>query len=88
MLHAMPGYLDNGTGTVIKYKNRLEADIVTTKAKESVKYSLATHAAEKMTPSRKAVRLCEKIAEGHISGDSAVEQIKHSYGIKSGHPNV
>jgi hypothetical protein len=57
-------------------------------AKESVKYSLATHAAEKMTPSRKAVRLCEKIAEGRISGDSAVEQIKRSYGIESRHPNA
>ena len=61
---------------------------MTQKAKESVKYSLATHAAEKMTPSRKAVRLCEKIAEGRITGDSAVEQIKRSYGIESRHPNA
>ncbi|WP_312159656.1 hypothetical protein [Oscillibacter sp.] len=61
---------------------------MTQKAKDSVKYSLATHAAEKMAPSHKAVRLCEKIAEGRISGDSAVEQIKRSYGIESRHPNA
>ncbi|NMA25281.1 MAG: antitoxin VbhA family protein [Clostridiales bacterium] len=61
---------------------------MTHKAKESVKYSLATHAAEKMTPSRKAVRLCEKIAEGRITGDSAVEQIKRSYGIDRKRPNA
>ncbi len=58
---------------------------MTQEAKESVKYSLATHAAEKMKPSRMAVRLCEKIAEGRITGDSAVEQIKHSYGIDNRH---
>lgn len=59
---------------------------MTPKAKESLKYTLATLAVEKVTPSRKAIRLCEKIAEGHISGDSAVEQIKRSYGIESRHP--
>ena len=58
------------------------------KAKESVKYSLATHAAEKMTPSCKAVRLCEKIADGRISADSAVKQIKCSYGIGGTRPNA
>lgn len=61
---------------------------MTPEAKESVKFSLATHAAEKMAPSRKAVRLCEEIAEGRISGDSAVEQIKRSYGIESRYPNA
>ena len=55
---------------------------MTQKAQDSVKYTLATHAAEKLTPSREAVRLCEQIAEGHISGDKAVEQLKRSYGIE------
>lgn len=60
-----------------------ETDAMTQKAKDSVKYSLGTLAAEKMVPSRKAIRLCEKIADGRISGNDAVEQIKRSYGIEN-----
>lgn len=40
---------------------------MTPKAKESLKYTLATLAIEKVTPSRRTVRLCEKITEGRIS---------------------
>lgn len=58
---------------------------MTPKAKQSLKYTLATLAVEKVAPSRKAVRLCEEIAEGRISADSAVEQIKRYYGIESRH---
>lgn len=61
---------------------------MTPKAKESVKYSLSTLAAEKMIPSREAIRLCEKIAEGRISGNDAVEQIKRNYGIQKRSPHV
>jgi len=53
---------------------------MTPKAKESLKYTLAV---EKVTPSRKVVRLCEKISEGRISADNAVKQIKRYYGIES-----
>ena len=55
---------------------------MTQKVATTLKYVMATHAAEKMIPSHKAVRLCKKIADGRISGDYAVEQIKHSYGLK------
>lgn len=58
---------------------------MTPKAKKSLKYTLATLAVEKVTPSRKAVCLCEEIAEGRISADSAVEQIKCYYGIEGRH---
>ena len=49
---------------------------MTKKAERNLKYTLATHAAEHMMPSRKAISLCEKIANGQISGDMAVEEIK------------
>lgn len=55
---------------------------MTQKAEANLKYVIATHAAEQMTPSRRAIGLCEEIAEGRISGDYAVEQIKRSYGLK------
>lgn len=56
---------------------------MTVKAKEAVNYTLATHAAERLTLSREAVRLCEKIADGHMTADSAVAQLKRSYAVES-----
>lgn len=41
-----------------------------------------------MTPSRKAISLCENIAGGHISGDMAAEEIKRYYGMESRHQHV
>lgn len=61
---------------------------MTKKAQANVQYTLATHAAERLTPSREAISLCEKIADGHISGDFAVEQIKRRYGIEGRRSNV
>ncbi len=58
---------------------------MTQKAKDHVQYSIATHTAEKMAPSREAIHLCEKITNGQISGNEAVEPIKRSYGIESRH---
>ena len=46
------------------------------KARANIEYTIATHAAEKMSISKEAVSLCEKIADGRITGDAAVEQIK------------
>ena len=57
--------------------------MMTKLAKANVEYTVATHAAEKMNLSREAVSLCEKIADGRISGDAAVEQIKRLYGVES-----
>ena len=56
---------------------------MTRKAERNLKYTLATLAAEHMMPSRKAISLCEKIANGQISGDMAVEEIKRYYGVES-----
>lgn len=56
---------------------------MTQRAESNLKYTLATHAAEKMTPSSNAIRLCEQIADGKISADRAVEQIMRDYGIES-----
>lgn len=56
--------------------------------KETVRYTLATHAAEKMKHSREAVRMCAEIAEGRLSGDSAVEQIKRLYVLESRETDV
>lgn len=56
---------------------------MTKKAERNLKYTLATHAAEHMMPSRKAISLCEKIANGQISGDMAAEEIKRYYRAES-----
>lgn len=61
---------------------------MTKKAQANVKYVLATHAAERMIPSREAITLCSKIADGRISGDMAAEQIKRRYGVESRRPNA
>lgn len=61
---------------------------MTQKAKANVKYTIATHAAEKITLPREAITLCEKIADGHISGDTAVAEILRRYGVESRRANV
>lgn len=61
---------------------------MTKKAERIIRYTLATHAAEKMSPSKEAVNICEKVANGHMTGDQAVEQIKRMYGIESRQPYV
>ena len=53
------------------------------KTAENVKYSVSTHAIEKLTPSREAMRICERVADGQLSGDKAVELIKRNYGLES-----
>ena len=61
---------------------------MTKRAERNLRYTLATHAAERMAPSRKAISLCEKIADGHISGDMAIEEIKRHYGVESRYHHV
>lgn len=55
---------------------------MTEKQKESIKYTLATCAAESLIPSKEALKLCQKIASGKLSGEKAVNEIKKQYGIK------
>lgn len=57
---------------------------MTERAAAAVNYTIATSAAEQVELSQEALRLCGEIAEGRISGDHAVEQLLHSYGIESG----
>ena len=61
---------------------------MTQKAQKNVNYTLSTHAAEHMTPSQKALFLCEEIADGRISGNAAVKELLRHYGIESRSPNV
>ena len=61
---------------------------MTKKAHENVQYTLATHAAERMVPSEEAVSFCERIDDGHMTGDQAVAQIKRMYGIEAGCKNA
>ena len=56
---------------------------MTKKAEENIRYTLATHAAEKLSPSKEAVSICEKIANGSMTGDQAVKQLLQMYGIES-----
>lgn len=55
---------------------------------ENLKYSIATHAVEKLMPSQEAIRICKRVAEGRISGDKAVEQIKRNYGLDGRQSNA
>ncbi len=56
---------------------------MTKKAETAIQYTIATHAAERMTPSKEAVYLCEQIIYGRITADYAVEEIKRKYGVKT-----
>lgn len=58
------------------------------KAEVSLRYTLATHAAEQLSPSDTAISLCAKIAENAISCDDAVALIKQMYGVERQLENV
>jgi len=60
---------------------------MTQKARGNVKYTIATHDAEKITLPREVITLCAKIADGHISGDTAVAEILRCHGIKRNRPH-
>ena len=51
--------------------------------RKEVAYTLATHAAENLRPSREAVRYCEQISAGRVSADQAVENLLARYGFRS-----
>ena len=61
---------------------------MTRKARANVEYTIATHAAEKITLSREAISLCERIADGRISGDAAVAEILRRHGVESRRANI
>lgn len=79
-------------GRTDKIANKFAYDIIRTKQaptslskQKNLRYTLATHAAEHMMPSRKAISLCKKIINGQTSSDMAVEEIKRDYGAESGY---
>lgn len=49
--------------------------------KDNLEYSLSTFAIEKLRPSDKAIELSRKNAEGAISLDHAIEEIKRKYRV-------
>ena len=53
----------------------------------SLKYTLSTHAAERMTPSKEAIRLCERAESGKMTADDAVRAIREKYGLSRGAHN-
>lgn len=61
---------------------------MTQKAKKQIAYTLATHAVERMTPSKEAVRYCEQVSSGKLSADQAVENLLKQHGVKRSRPNV
>lgn len=55
---------------------------MTQKGKRQLEYIASTHAVERSTPSRDAMRLCKLLSDGKISADAAVETLLRSYGLK------
>lgn len=49
--------------------------------KDNLEYSLSTFAIEKLRPSDKAIELSRKNAEGTISLDHVIEEIKRKYRV-------
>jgi hypothetical protein len=53
-------------------------------AQQNMKYTLSTQAIERVTPSKDALRLCEKLSDGKLSANAAVDAIKQKYGVTRG----
>lgn len=56
---------------------------MTPKAQKNLEYTLATLEIEGLRPSDHAISLCERMAEGEITADEAVNAILEYYGISS-----
>ncbi len=54
---------------------------MTQKTKQQIEYTLATHAIEKLTPSKEALRLCEQVSVGSMNADAAVALILKQRGL-------
>ena len=51
---------------------------------KNIQYTLASHAVERLRPSDDAIDLMQKMSEGKISADDAVNQLLKKYGISQG----
>lgn len=54
---------------------------MTRQNKQQIEYTLATHAIEKLFPSKEALRLCEQMSDGTMNADAAVSSILERYGL-------
>lgn len=54
---------------------------MTRQGKQQIEYTLATHAIEKLIPSKEALRLCEQMSNGSMNADAAVSSILERYGL-------
>ncbi len=54
---------------------------MTRQSNQQIEYTLATHAIEKLTPSKEALRLCEQMSNGTMNADTAVSSILERYGL-------
>lgn len=51
---------------------------------QNLKYTIATQAIDRVTPSKDALSLCEKLSTGKISANDAVDAVKKKYGLIRG----
>lgn len=49
--------------------------------KAQIKYTLATHAIEHLVPSKAAIDLCGKMADGKLNANEAVAALLRQYGL-------
>ena len=54
---------------------------MTRQSKQQIEYTLATHAIEKLIPSKEALSLCEQMIDGTVNADAAVSSILERYGL-------
>ena len=54
---------------------------MTKRCQKQIEYTLATHAIEKLIPSKEALHLCEQMDAGKMDADSAVATILARYGL-------
>ena len=55
---------------------------MTKRSQQQINYTLATHAIEKLMPSKMALRLCEQVTNGKMNADTAVTAILQQYGLR------
>lgn len=55
---------------------------MTQKSKRNIEYTKATHAVERLIPSKNALLLCEQISDGKVSANAAVDAILRLHGLK------
>jgi hypothetical protein len=60
---------------------------MTQRTKQKIEYTLATHAIERLIPSKEALHLCEKVSSGAMNADAAVLSLLKQYGLEQVHAN-